>query len=315
MSSVTTFFTPPKIPKVDLDLVDLAGGGAAPTQFDGTTRDGRHVYVRYRGGGLTIDVAKEPGGDALIGDCVLDVQLGPIYDGAISVTQFLKLTGLTVDHPMPDDGWSGELDLSGATTFWRSAGLPTTAAGAREVLAEVQRASERGVEIIAQDGQETRRLLARGEAPSAMHIEETLASGGTVVRMTYSRFKFDFPGYGAEGADEKLSEQIGVSVSTAGSRSSDLKYDSLLLSADFATRDTTSRKALEILGDAIAKIYPRVEYVQVDPVSGDRMGPTTQVFREDHHIRDWVAANPRRFRKVGMDRATGKYFGLRPIHS
>lgn len=42
--------------KLDLDLAKISGGGSCPTQFFGETLDGREVYVRYRGGQLSVDL-------------------------------------------------------------------------------------------------------------------------------------------------------------------------------------------------------------------------------------------------------------------
>lgn len=40
-------------------------GTSSPTQWEGTTSDGRDVYIRYRCGMLTATVARRPGVDAL----------------------------------------------------------------------------------------------------------------------------------------------------------------------------------------------------------------------------------------------------------
>ncbi|WP_238364782.1 hypothetical protein [Mesobacterium pallidum] len=78
------FFTPRPPAPLNLDLASLSGGGAYPAQFYGETHDGRAVYVRYRGGALSVQIAPEPGEDAVRGETVLDWDDGPPWDGELS---------------------------------------------------------------------------------------------------------------------------------------------------------------------------------------------------------------------------------------
>ena len=114
------FFTPPNVSKVDLRVTSLRGGGACPSQFWGLTPDGREVYIRYRNGYLSIDVAEKQGQEAPFNGGVLKVQIGPALDGELSAEQLISLTGLKVD--VLDEGQvsaeaESERDLSGAITF------------------------------------------------------------------------------------------------------------------------------------------------------------------------------------------------------
>src|SRR5690242_19288708 len=83
--SLSRYFTPPSVQPLHLHLARLEGGGHAPAQFFGETHDGREVYVRYRGGGLSVTVTNESdtGGET----CILDVAIGPPLHGVLSIGQ------------------------------------------------------------------------------------------------------------------------------------------------------------------------------------------------------------------------------------
>jgi hypothetical protein len=59
---------------------------ACPSQWEGKTIDGRHVYVRYRWGWLQVGFG--PSLDAAVDDDTIGKQLGDSFDG------FLDLDGL-----------------------------------------------------------------------------------------------------------------------------------------------------------------------------------------------------------------------------
>jgi hypothetical protein len=96
-SRANRFFKPPNVPKVDLRVTSLCGGGACPSQYSGETPDGREVYIRYRNGFLSIDVADEPSEELRYNRNFLDIKLGPPLDGELSAQQLISLTGLKVD--------------------------------------------------------------------------------------------------------------------------------------------------------------------------------------------------------------------------
>ncbi len=67
--------------------------GACPSQWEGTTDDGRFVYARYRFGELTIGVGASVedavvpfGGDNLL----LAVEVGGEWDGAMTTDEMLR---------------------------------------------------------------------------------------------------------------------------------------------------------------------------------------------------------------------------------
>ncbi|WP_420862727.1 hypothetical protein [Algirhabdus cladophorae] len=115
------FYTPQVPEPLGLDLAKLAAGGSCPTQFYGETHDGCDVYVRYRGGRLAVHVATTIGQDALDGRCVLQVDIGGVYDGTISLTQFCRHFGVTVNGAIPgetDPKADRLTDFTGQTTYW-----------------------------------------------------------------------------------------------------------------------------------------------------------------------------------------------------
>ncbi len=115
------FHTPDPPAPLGLDLAELSGGGSCPSQFYGLTHDGKDVYVRYRGGWLTMEVAKESGGEAYGGDMRLEVGIGPYLDGYITCTRFCEQFGVTVNGAVPaerDKAADWQTDFSGRTTYW-----------------------------------------------------------------------------------------------------------------------------------------------------------------------------------------------------
>lgn len=313
MARATSFFTPPRVEPVHLDLAELGGGGSCPTQFWGKTSDGREVYVRYRGGGLSIAVAKAPGDDAARdGDRILDVHLGPVFDGFISLRQFLDLTGLTVPHAIPDvDEDATELDLSGATSFWRATMLPTTDEGALALVEALRKLAPNVVQRLWDDGKTSQVPLPPGARPTSSFLAFHSGNDLPVLKLRYTRFQYDFPGYGRDGDDARLEEQIGTPISVAGSRDCDLKIDSLAASADFSTDSGAARAFLEKVSDVFDAHYPAIDYVSVDPANGKSFGEPVEGRREDPRIADWISGDPHRYRQVRWDRKSNRHVGYR----
>jgi hypothetical protein len=88
---------------------------ACPSQWEGMTEDGRHVYVRYRWGhlsacvGPTIDAAIWPTEDNG-GEILLDKSIGDDLDGVMTGTELrghLLEVNVVVDPTIPDtDPWA-----------------------------------------------------------------------------------------------------------------------------------------------------------------------------------------------------------------
>jgi len=107
-----------ELPQIDLDLVEVNGGGSCPTQFDGNSSDGKYVYIRYRDGRLTIEVD---------GEEIYAEHFGPYLHGDILLEQISELTGLMVNgeklslskSDFEKRAKDADLrDFSGRTLYW-----------------------------------------------------------------------------------------------------------------------------------------------------------------------------------------------------
>jgi len=308
------YFTPPKVPKIDLHVISLHGGGACPSQYWGHTPDGREVYVRYRGGNLTIDIAASPGEEAGLRGGILNVRLGPPLDGTLSAEQLIALTGLRVDDRLPGFEFGPERDLSGATTFWRDPGISATKDGAIAFLAELWDTFPdcEVREISFSEAQELDvRQLAIGEVPGEPGLEIVLGPGCPTVHLGFSLFKFDFRGFGGPGEDARLSESAGRAVETVGSRDCELKYLYLMLSSKFKTGDARARGWLERLDERIDTAFPVTTYAPHDLATGAAVSAQPFVSQDDPRIARWVAGSSGRYRYVGPDLLGGPTMGFR----
>ncbi len=111
-----------ELPKIALDLVEVSGGGSCPSQFYGTASDGEEIYIRYRGGGLSISK------DGVGGKTLYSETFGPRYHGDILMEQVCELTGITIKgenvQASPADFERAEAnelsvrDFSGLTLYW-----------------------------------------------------------------------------------------------------------------------------------------------------------------------------------------------------
>ncbi|MBM7066421.1 hypothetical protein [Actibacterium sp. 188UL27-1] len=96
------FFVVPRTVGLGLDLLQLEGGGAAPAEFHGLTRDRCPIYARYRGGDLSVYVADCPDADPVTeGTLQFSENVGPPMHGAMTLDQLCALAGLTVRGQAP----------------------------------------------------------------------------------------------------------------------------------------------------------------------------------------------------------------------
>jgi hypothetical protein len=103
--------TAPWEARVDLGLRvrDLRGGGSCPAQYWGRTDADEEVYIRYRGGGLSIEVG---------GVERAAIEVGPAHHGDISVAQAAALLGLVLNDPEDVHDWEGSrADLGPTARF------------------------------------------------------------------------------------------------------------------------------------------------------------------------------------------------------
>lgn len=313
------FFTPPTIAKVDLCVASLSGGGACPSQYRGQTHDGREVYIRYRGGVLSINVANAPREKAQSGVEVLNVELGPPLDGSISAQQLISLTGLTVDgvdesQLLPQA--EVERDLSGATTFYGAHEVSATNHGAFVFLERLWSAFPScQVTEITWSQQEGRheRLLERGELPKETFLEIQLGKGCPAISLQFSRFKYDFPGHGRPDGDSKYSNEAGRKIETVGSFDCAVKYHSLSLSTEFRTGDVAAQDWIEQLDSMLADCFPETDYLPHDLSSGEVISGEPWKLQDDPAISEWVRAVSNRFRYVRREGRGSPLIGYRCV--
>lgn len=297
------FFTPPNIPKVDVRVTSLRGGGACPSQYWGQTPDGREVYIRYRNGYLLIDVAEKQGEETPYNGGVLDVHIGPPLDGELSAQQLVSLTGLKVD--VLDEGQSrkteSERDLSGATTFWNAIGISATKVGAERFLSVLWREFP-DCQVFenswSQAGGPNKHVLCPGETPRFTNLGVNLGEGCPRISLQYVRFKYDFPGYGGPEDNSRFSQEARREVETVGSVGCEVKYDSLSISSEFCTDDTVARMWLERLDEIIDGCFPEFEYIPHDIATGEIAEGEALKTQDDPEITKWVQAVSNRFRYI-----------------
>ena len=68
---------------------------ACPSQWEGSLKDGRMFYARYRWGQLTIELSKEPTNDIYMamgeyGQLIYDGQLGYEFDGVLCQSELVE---------------------------------------------------------------------------------------------------------------------------------------------------------------------------------------------------------------------------------
>ncbi|MEP5761190.1 MAG: hypothetical protein ABJ327_18110 [Litoreibacter sp.] len=310
------FFTPPKIPKVDLRVTSLSGGGACPSQFEGLTPDGRAVYIRYRGGVLSIEVANASSEDAHSGVKILNIELGPPLDGTISAQQIVSLTGLVVDE-LDESRLSQsevERDLSGTKTFFSANEISATNEGAMKFLSLLW--SEfpdcRVTEITwSQQERRNERLLDVDEVPKETLLQIQLGNKCPAISLQFSRFKYDFPGHGRPDGDVRFSEEVKRKIETVGSFGCAVKYGSLSISSEFCTNNTAARDWLEKLDSVLGDCFPETEYSSYDLGSGEEIGSESWKVQDDRAISEWVAAASNRFRFVRRQARGSSLIGYR----
>lgn len=335
-----SFHTPKRPDPLKLDLAALAGGGSCPAQFEGQTHEGQDVYVRYRGGGLTVDIAKKKG-MSVFDDArrVLDADIGPPYDGSMSLAQFCEIFGVTVNGSLPEESdptASTNTDLTGETTYWNHALIAVTIQTSREILQKCH-ASLPGallVQPIFNEEYQLERLVSVQpltiEASSvflvdgASQITEIPTSqsfvimpklGQLQISIRYSAWKYPRPKYGMVG-ENHISRDLGRPVFEAGYKNVPddiaITTDRLSMSASFPTADSASYTKLLRLETLIDGFFEETQLEKIDLVGGERLGEWTKPI--DQALATWCQNGPNRFLAVSKDDREGPWLGIRPKH-
>ncbi len=75
-----------------VSIIQTCGG--CPSQWEGKLDDGRMIYIRYRYGGLAINISALPTddvGEAVIGDYLFKKQVGENLDGYITLPEVISI--------------------------------------------------------------------------------------------------------------------------------------------------------------------------------------------------------------------------------
>jgi len=120
------FYTRPILPELNLDLVEIRGGGFRDCRFWGTASDGRPIYIHYEAGELEIFECS-PAPDAEPQEVLLHAEIGPPWHGDITLEQVCDITGITVNGKRLTVSEEARraaadrdpiLDWSGRTAYW-----------------------------------------------------------------------------------------------------------------------------------------------------------------------------------------------------
>ncbi len=68
---------------------------ASPSQWEGITEDGRHIYIRYRWGRLMMGLGQTPDQAVSNAGNLLHTQIGDDFDGYMATEDMLSHTKLT----------------------------------------------------------------------------------------------------------------------------------------------------------------------------------------------------------------------------
>lgn len=329
-----TFHTPKLPPPLTLDLASLRGGGSCPTQFEGETYDGRAVYVRYRGGWLSVDIANEPGQKPYDGTQLLDIELGPRLDGTIGLATFCRWLGVTVNGAIPvETNYDADeaKDLSGQTTFFRLDASKITLPTARRLLSACCTALPHALLVQAERTPDPRHIHLVDTTPDAAKDRLWLIDGvtsladidldpdigirpkpGQLQIRTFCRL-FSYPNpWFTSFALPQAEKALGRPLWEAGIRNLPPEHaiacDSFSLTADFPTADTATRQRLTALGEQLQAILPHTRHDWIDLATGAVTGRVTLPL--DPVLADWCAAAPDRW--LHIDRENDQWRGLRP---
>lgn len=332
-------FHTPELPEpLGLDLAKLRGGGSCPAQFYGETHEGLDVYVRYRGGTLSVHVATKPGDDALDdGTCILQTQIGTRYDGTISLTQFCTNFGVTINGVIPEESdpeARRNADLTGQTTYWEGYLRQITIETSRRILNETCSTFPGALLVrpILNKAYQLERLEATSpeqvecwnvwliNGPSALaeiKIDPEFGvmpkSDQLLVAIRCNLWEYPAPRYTSA---KRLAEQdLGRRFLVPGERGMPedvaLATDTLSLHAGFPNENHVAQKTLATLGDGILKLLPVARMERINLATGDVIDRVEH--RIDPAIVEWCNSGEGRWVAVVREKRHSPWIGVRPV--
>lgn len=331
------FHTPELPAPLGLDLPKLRGGGSCPSQFYGETHDGLDVYVRYRGGSLRVHVGYEPGDDALRdGNCILDADIGPPFDGSMSLTQFCANFGVTVNGIIPeetDPDAHRYANLTGQTTFWKAHLNRITIDTARKIVAKAWSAFPNALlvkpitnnkfklerlELTTPERIDTRHVWLI-DGPSLLTEIDINSEDGILpksnqlqVSIAFSSWQYPAPKYTSQL--RQAEEELGQAFFVPGERNMPneiaLATDALSLSASIPKEDQVKRDALASLGEMISQQLPVTQLERIDLTTGKHIDYIDRPI--DPVITNWCNSSADRWTAVIREQRNGPWIGVRP---
>lgn len=334
-------FHTPELPEpLDLDLAKLRGGGSCPSQFYGETHEGLDVYVRYRGGTLRVHVANAPGDDALRdGDCILEADIGPPFDGSMSLTQFCTNFGVTVDGIVPDETDPAAhryANLTGQMTFWKANLSQITIETARRIVGKAWSIFPNALLVKPVTNEKFK--LERLEFTTPERIDTLsvwLIDGPSLltdieispedyvlpskdqlqISISFSSWQYPAPKYTSQQreAEKELKRKFYVPGEKNMPKDIELATDSISLSACFPKEDQTTKNALTRVGEAIAQILPLTNLERIDLATREPIDVLKRPI--DPMILDWCNSGEDRWVAIIREKRHSPWIGVRPAKS
>lgn len=322
--SISRFFTPPRISKLNLDLAELSGGGHGPAEFEGKTHDGREVYCRYRGGWLSVTIANFVGGDCLYdGTEILGVQLGPPVDGGMTLGHLCRYAGITIKGVLPPPPTAEEIicysakDLSGHQSYF-NVWLDSTHSTQRAFLGKMLREFDhcRIVEPVVVGRSD---IVGWRECKSADDISADFfsvvhavkwnpdilsdARGDTTIRellpdaivvdVRASGFKHLLHKY-VDHTASWVKRTWGLQVMVAG-QCDEMLHGTFSLHSSYRKDDAEAFRFLRKMDSLIDEVFPAFRLDEFDVLTGERFGDKEYIGHFDPAIAQWISEDNSRW--------------------
>ena len=287
---------------------------------------------------MRVHVGTEPGEDALRdGDCILEADIGPPFDGSMSLTQFCTQFGVTVNGLVPDETDPDAhryTDLTGQTTFWEANLTQITIETARKIVGKAWSVFPNAllVKPVTTEEFKLERLdLTTPElidtlnvwlidGPSLLTDIDTspehyvLPSKNQLqISISFPSWQYSAPKYTSQkrAAEKDLEQTFYVPGEKSMPKEIELPTDGMGLSTCFLKEDQTTRNALTRLGEAIAQLLPVTSLERIDLATREHIGVIKRPI--DPVILDWCNSGEDRWVAVNRETRDSPWIGIRPI--
>ena len=333
------FLTPPRLDPLGLDLAEASEAGTyCPTEIEGTTHDGREVYIRYRSGTLTIHLADAPDEAALDGAEFLCERLGPQHHGTISLEQVCRIAGISVNGAIPEpaspdtfDDFPFLEDLSGETTFYErhfQATRLTACAVVNELLswpdAHLIEAEGKDADTVrrecAEEIRDSASWLVFGPVPGHGHLERV--TGLHSIRQLQPEAQVIELYCGWTWANEKTLRPLIPPVAdqphppmVERAEAPACAYSRFSLLARVPRGDQQARERIDALHALLERYFPHVRMEYADIVTGEVVREAGQDDAIDREIIAFLKDGPNRYRSVynAGTKEAPRWTGSRPL--